>query len=443
MADPREIAEKELGPALVEHQVDPDLDGSWLPPVDGGKDAWLFLAACWVVELLIFGFAFSYGVFQNFYSTHEPFAGSGNIAVIGVLTTGLIFLPSPFVLHLCRNHPHWARWLSPIGLFCACLFTFASSFCTTVPQLIGVQGILLGTSGCFASCPCVVFIDQWFDKRKGMAFGVMAGAAGLGGAVIPLILDNLLINLGFATAMRIWAGIFFVLAAPLAYFVRPRLPPHSAATEKEKFWNFRSVRSRYFLLHQLANILQGSGYCLPSIYLPTYARVVFGTSTWLSTLTLILLNTSATVGLAIMGALTDRFHSRTCVLISAIGSFLSVFLFWGLSINLPMLYLFCVLFGLFAGCWPSVWPAVMKEAAERGETRGHGYVDTLMIYGLLCVGRGLGNIISGPLSETLEGGHPWKGQLIGGYGSGFGALIIYTGASSILSGMNTLWGHLL
>jgi len=29
------------------------------------------------------GFPFSYGVFQEYYSTHEPFAGDSNIAVIG------------------------------------------------------------------------------------------------------------------------------------------------------------------------------------------------------------------------------------------------------------------------------------------------------------------------------------------------------------------------
>ena len=270
----------------------------------------------------------------------------------------------------------------------------------------------------------------------------MWSAAGLGGAVIPLILDVLLTNFGFATTMRIWAGIFFVIAAPLAYFVRPRLP-HSATVKKENFWNFRSIRSRFFLLHQLANIIQGSGYYLPGIYLPTYARVCFGTSTWLSTLTLMLLNISASIGLATMGSLTDRFHSRTCILISSIGSSASVLLFWGFSTNLPMLYVFCVLFGLFSGCWPSIWPAIMKETTERGNTRGYGYVDTMMIYGLLCVGRGLGNIISGPLSEALEGNHPWKGELIGGYGSGFGALIIYTGITSVLSGMNVLWGHML
>lgn len=77
-----------------------------LPPVDTGAAAWLFLAACWGVEALTFGenlhnnqnlfsrltkekigFGFSFGVFQDFYSNHAPFAGSGGIAAIGTTTT--------------------------------------------------------------------------------------------------------------------------------------------------------------------------------------------------------------------------------------------------------------------------------------------------------------------------------------------------------------------
>jgi hypothetical protein len=54
-----------------------------LKRVDGGKDAWLFLAACFVIEALTWGFPFSFGVFQDYYSTHEPFAGSTKIAIIG------------------------------------------------------------------------------------------------------------------------------------------------------------------------------------------------------------------------------------------------------------------------------------------------------------------------------------------------------------------------
>lgn len=83
-----------------------------LPPVDRGKDAWLFLAACWVVEAVTFGdllpklchapprgftealltrgtlgFGFSFGIFQDYYSSHEPFSSSKSIAVIGTTTS--------------------------------------------------------------------------------------------------------------------------------------------------------------------------------------------------------------------------------------------------------------------------------------------------------------------------------------------------------------------
>ena len=86
--------------------ISQDFSESQLPPIDRGKDAWLFLITCFFIEALVWGmhmdirllvgeirahhisgFAFSFGVFQDYYSTHEPFAGSGNIAIIGTTAT--------------------------------------------------------------------------------------------------------------------------------------------------------------------------------------------------------------------------------------------------------------------------------------------------------------------------------------------------------------------
>jgi len=82
-----------------------------LPPVDHGKDAWFFLAACFMSEALVWGFPFAFGVFQNYYSTHEPFAGSANIAIIGTcamvsespVSLSLSLYPSSFSQH---THTH-------------------------------------------------------------------------------------------------------------------------------------------------------------------------------------------------------------------------------------------------------------------------------------------------------------------------------------------------
>ena len=298
-------------------------------------------------------------------------------------------------------------------------------------------------SGSVAFCPLLVFAEQWFDKRRGLAFGVIGAGGGCGGLVLPLLINALLDQVGYPNTMRILAGITFGAGIPLAWFVRPRLPVTDSGTGKLRFWNWKLMRSRSFLLHQLANFVQGAGYYLPGIYLPSFTREVFGASDWSSTASLMLLNVSAMVGLTTMGYMTDRFNSRVCIAVSATGATLSVFLFWGLATHIAVLYIFCILFGLFAGGFPAAWPAVMREMSKKGESRGMENVDTILIFSLFCLARGVGNIVAGPMSEALVGGMPWKGEALGGYGSGYGGLVVFCGLSSLVSGMNALWYHLM
>jgi MFS family permease len=408
-----------------------------LPPVDGGKGAWLLLAASWGVEAMTFGFGFSFGVFQDYYSTHEPFAGSASIAAIGTTTTGVLYIATPFVNALCRMFPRQARWFTLAGLFVASLALALSSFCTTVAQLVVTQGLLFGIGGCFAYCPCTLYIDEWFVKKKGLAYGVVWGAAGAGGAVFPPMLDALLKKYGFQTTARICAGILFVSSAPLSFLIKPRLP--YSAVSRNRPLNMRFAISKLFGMHQIANVVQATGYFLPSIYLPLYARVTFGTSTFLSALTVMLLNLSSSIGLMVMGWLSDRLSVTTCMLISAMGVATSVLLVWGLTSSLAALYVFCICYGLFAGSWASIWPGIMRDVSQGSEDAGYGHADPVMVQGHLCIGRGLGNILSGPLSDSLIRGMPWQGKVLGGYGSGFGPLIVYTGLTGLLSGMNFIW----
>ncbi|KAJ4357699.1 uncharacterized protein N0V89_002275 [Didymosphaeria variabile] len=412
---------------------------SSLPPVDTGKEAWLFLAACWGVEAVTFGFGFSFGVFQDYYTSHEPFAGSGSTAAIGTTTTGILYLGAPFVVTVCKMYPRQARWFTLVGLFIASLGLAMSSFCTSVPQLIITQGVVFGFGGCISYCPCTLYIDEWFVRRKGLAYGIVWSAAGFGGAVLPLVLEALLQNVGFAKTTQICAGMLFAISAPLSFWVKPRLP-YSASVQKKPL-NMGFATTKVFILYQLANIVEATGYFLPAIYLPTYARTTLGVSNFLGALSTILVNISATVGLVLMGHFSDKLHVTTCMLISAGGVATSVLTIWGLASNLATLYVFCIFYGLFAGCWPAIWPGIMKEIAKRegGETGGAA---NPMVLTHLCFGKGIGNVVSGPLSDALIKGRPWQGKVMGGYGSGFGVLIVYTGVTGLLSGANYLLQHL-
>lgn len=66
-------------------------------------------------------------------------------------------------------------------------------------------------------------------------------------------------------------------------------------------------------------------------------------------------------------------------------------------------------------------------------------IDTGFIFGLLAGGRGIGNVISGPLSVAMLAKDGWiGGGKHWGYESEYGGIILFTGATAFLGG----WGWL-
>ncbi|KAF5021962.1 hypothetical protein F66182_6002 [Fusarium sp. NRRL 66182] len=418
---------------LAGHQV------SSLPPVDGGKEAWLFLAASFMVEALTWGFPFAFGVFQDYYSTHAPFEGSSSIAIIGTCAMGIMYLGLPFVMVLQRLYPKPSRWSPIIGLFIMCIALALSSFSQNTTHLVLTQGVLYAVGGSISYCPCILYMDEWFAKRKGFAFGIMWSGTGLAGFALPLFFEKFLHQYGFRTTLRIWSLALFVLTLPLAYFIRPRLP--HAATRHINPLKLSFVVRRSFLLHQLANIAQALGFFLPGIYLPSYARTALGAGTFASALTVLLINVASVFGCVAMGALTDRLHVTNCFMISAAGTSVSTFFLWGFSVNLPVLYMYCIIYGVFAGSYTSAWPGIMHMVtANPVDGLGGGTsFDPAMVLGVLSAGRGIGNMVSGPLSGALIKGMPWQGEAAGGYGTGYGTLIVFTGTTALASGATFLF----
>ena len=347
-----------------------------------------------------------------------------------------MYLDNAVVIAALRLFPRQGRWMTLVGLFVMCLSLGLSSLSTTVPHLIATQGILYALGGSVAYCPCILYIDEWFARRKGLAYGIMWSATGFGGVLIPLLLEHLLNTYGFRTTLRIWAGLLFAMSAPLTFFIKPRLPVASTTHSRRPSLGF--LLSRPFWLHQLANIVEASGFFLPNVYLPSYAQTYLGASSFLSALTLLVVNVASVFGCVAMGSLIDRLDPVNCILVSTAGATIGVLVLWGLSSSLPVLYVFCIFYGIFAGSFTSTWPGIMKQVVAAEERRNRPS-DPIMIFGCLAAGRGIGNIISGPLSEALVSGLPWKGQAGSGYGSGHGPLIVFTGVTALLGGASVVW----
>lgn len=182
------------------------------------------------------------------------------------------------------------------------------------------------------------------------------------------------------------------------------------------------------MVMQTCNILEALGYFLPTIYLPSFAKEALDSSSLASAFTVIAFNTASVFGCVFMGSLIDKYHVTTCILISTLGATLGVFLLWGFSTSLPLLYVFCVVYGLFAGSFSSTWTGIIAETQRKMDNADAG-----LVFAFLAFGRGVGNVASGPLSEALVKGRPW-GELGLAYGTGYGPLITFTGVSALLGG---------
>lgn len=87
---------------------------------------------------------------------------------------------APFIFALLHRFPNHRRYFTVAGQIITVIALIGASFASKVWHLILTQGVLYAVGGSLLYFPTVAFLDEWFIKRKGFAFGVMwAGAGGI------------------------------------------------------------------------------------------------------------------------------------------------------------------------------------------------------------------------------------------------------------------------
>ncbi|KAJ4298865.1 hypothetical protein N0V90_004108 [Kalmusia sp. IMI 367209] len=412
-----DIAEAhELSPIANEpwdesHDFDSHGQDFSLPPADGGRQAWIFLAVCFLLEATVWGFPFAFGVFQKYYASADPFKDdSTSIAAVGTTATGIMYFASPLVIGFTGTFPHRVRPFSAFGLVVMLLGIVCASFANSVWQLLITQGVMYGIGGSLLYLPSIVYLDEWFIRRKGLAFGIMWAGTGTSGMIIPLLMQWLLDDYGFRTALRVWAVISAMLLGPSLFYLKGRLPVQRPGVGTRRRIDLGFCRTSTFWVLQAGNIIQGLGYFIPSIYLPSYAKAI-GLSNEASSVTVSLINAAAVVGVIAIGALVDRVEVSTAIMIASVGATLACLIVWGLSTSLASLYVFAVMYGAFAGGYAAAWPGIAMKIREHcRDDNGVSRVDTGMVLALLAAGKGIGAVVSGPLSEVLLEADQWRGK---------------------------------
>ncbi|KZP31551.1 MFS general substrate transporter [Athelia psychrophila] len=339
-----------------QHTSAPELarNESALAPVDGGFGAWSFLAAAFVVEIIVYGFPTGFGVFlAEYLKNPEYLAQPGATAIlplIGSLSIGMIYCSGSFIYPFTSRYPEWRRTLMLVGGFICCASLFGASYATKVTQLLALQGILYAIGGSLLYAPCISYIPEWFVEKRGLANGVVFSGMGVGGLLLPLILPRIIAAYGAAIALRCLSIAIGILLLPCYPFLKGRLPVArvrgpAARKPSDRAW----LRSTSFWLVIAVSTVQGFCYFLPFLWLPTFASNL-NISDSKSSLTLAALNGASGIGGLAMGYVSDIVDPWLLALSTLGSSALATFVLWGLFSNsFAGLLAFGLVYGVLAG----------------------------------------------------------------------------------------------
>lgn len=411
------------------------------PPVDGGRQAWTFLLGCWLIEAMIWGFALSFGVFQRYYSAHPFFKeNSARIPLIGTLATGVSYLGMPFTNAFClRLGPRGRRIMCAVGWGMCVLGLLGASFATEVWALVVWQGLVYGCGWVVCYTPFLFMLNDWFVARRGLAYGILFGASGVSGMVIPLVLGWMLDGFGFRTALRVFAIAILLVSGPGLLLVRPR-KPGTECLERDRMRREGGVRrllrrasDRDFLLMAAAVFTQGLGFFVPNIYIASYAEDL-GLSRTTGSALLAIVSLSQVAGQTWQGWISDRVNIYLPVSISGLAPGLGALFLWGPAKGFWSLVAFSALWGFFSASYSVLYTRMCTYlTAEKGR-QGADDEAAMLIYGLFSFERGISNILEGPVSSSLmDDGAP---VIANSFGLGrYAAVVWYTVVCMLVSSM--------
>jgi MFS family permease len=154
----------------------------------------------------------------------------------------------------------WGGWITCIGSL------IAASFATKVWMLIVTQGVAYGIGFLVLYYALLSMLNEWFVRRRGLAYGVLFAAAGLSGTGLPFLVQLMLDKFGYAATLRGYSVAMLVLIGPTLPLCRGRYSFSKSKPNTKVDWTI--LKNPVFWAFSFSNLFQGLGFYLPGIYLP-------------------------------------------------------------------------------------------------------------------------------------------------------------------------------
>lgn len=184
--------------------------------------AWGILAACILIQ------AGTIGIMNNcmglFYPSicEELGIRMGDISIFSTIMQLVMAVSIPYTVLLLKKK-NMKYYLAAALLICSFCFGVKGWF-TSLYQFY-IVGAVMGVAGSIAYGSAIsVLINNWFQDKKALAFGIVFSASGVFGAIFNPICSRLILTLGWRNASWVMAGICAILTLPVVFLIIKRVP---------------------------------------------------------------------------------------------------------------------------------------------------------------------------------------------------------------------------
>ncbi|KAJ2696566.1 hypothetical protein H4R19_005730, partial [Coemansia spiralis] len=371
-----------------------------------GGYGWVVTACCFLLEFFAGGPTSAFGVFQEYY-VNEEFKGRASIATIsfvGVLNSSCMAVLGVVSGKLCERYGY--RLVPMCGVLILSLGYLLASFAREPWHLLLTQGVLCGIGAALTFLPAVAVPAQWFERRRGLATGIVNLGIGTGGIVWTQFNHLLIRRLSVAWALRITSAIVLLVCSASLLLIRT----HQSTAVIERV-GIGSLRNRNLVLFLGASFFTGISSLVPFFYLPGYAADI-GVSASGGALITSIANAASLAGRVAGTVLSDILGPLVVLIIAYALTTLSIFFIWATSHSFAGTMAFGVVFGIgYGAIFTQTSPFVAKYFG----------VGALPVFvGLYYSASGVGYLFGPPIAGViLERTRSW--------GTPYIALKVYAG----------------
>ncbi|KAI8069173.1 major facilitator superfamily domain-containing protein [Gongronella butleri] len=319
---------------------------------------WLVVLGAFLVQVTSFGTATSWGVMQDYYEKIFGESQTLNLSFVGTIALICINVSAPLAQIIASLLG--TRIAMAIGTICVTMGLITAGWATQIWHLYLSQGVLFGFGASIMYCSIMSIAPLWFNKRRGLALGVVTSGSGIGGLVLPFLMTAVNAKLGPGWTYRILGFVCFGCDVLATILVKPRVPVPRQRKKLSDIIQLEVLKNVNMMLFTVGSLVALFGYFIPYFFLPSYATYKNMDSTQGAALVAV---SSACnfVGRILAGFTADYMGQlNTNILFTALGG-LSSLLIWTFADSYGVLMAYSAIFGIFCGSYFALLSPILTQ----------------------------------------------------------------------------------